>query len=108
MAETQEQLGLERKVDKLQLQMDFQTKAVEEIQKGQKETNAKLDALRDGYISRAEFKEAQLVLRDLATKEEIKGITKEVEELKEDKKWLVRLVLGVVILAVLGLVIITK
>lgn len=43
-----------------------------------------------------------------ATKIELKDIEKRTEKLEDDRKWLVRLILGVVILAILSLVVISK
>lgn len=64
--------------------------------KGFQDINSKLEVLSEHYVRRDELD------RNLATRD------KEIEELKSNQRWVARSIIGVVITALLGLIILNK
>jgi hypothetical protein len=55
----------------------------------------------------AQLRQIETDVDSKASKSELANLTSRVSQLEDDRKWLVRLILGVVILAVIGLVVVT-
>lgn len=58
-------------INKLVIEFKYFRDDLNEVKRGQKETNNKLEIMRDGYVSRDEFREFKAIVATLASKEEL-------------------------------------
>lgn len=101
MADASENLTQDKKIDKLQYQMESVLLALEKV-------DSRLEAMQKGYVAREEYQEFKKFVGTLATQKDLNTSNKEIEKLQEWNTWAVRIVLTAVILAVLGTVIVTQ
>jgi hypothetical protein len=103
-----EELSQDKKIDKLQYQMESLQVDFKDFKQIQRETNARLETMQKGFVGREEFKEFQGFVRDLATQKDLDQTKQDVKALEDWNTWAVRIVVGAVILAVIGGVLITN
>jgi multidrug resistance efflux pump len=112
MAEENNNITQDKKIDALQWQMKSLEAAFTEFKSQQKsdfkeftslqkETNARLEVMQRGFVSREEYQEFKRFVGTLA-------LQKDLDEVKGWQLWALRLIVGAVILAVIGLVIVTQ
>jgi len=112
------------KSNSVETNMGIMTEKISNIEKAMTAIQTSLDTVLKNYVQRSEFEtrferlQSEIDKRmegvhkrvDLCiTKEEhiesLKGMKENIDELQDDKKWLYRLVLSAVLIAILGLVI---
>lgn len=97
-----------KKIDKLQFQMEAMQEGVKDLKNLSRETNQRLEVMQKGFVGRDEFKDYQVQVGKLASQKDLDEAIKKIAGLQEWNTWAIRLVLGAVILAVLGAVLITN
>lgn len=108
MAETIDNQNQDKKIDKLQFQMEALQDDFKEFKNIQKETNARLEVMQKGFVGRDEYKEFQVLVGRLATQKDLDASNAKIKDLEGWNTWAIRIVIGAVILAVLGTVLITR
>lgn len=103
-----DKLTPERKIDKLQFQMESVQTEIKELKNLSRETNSKLDTMSKGFVGREEYREFQKLVAGLASKEELAVVSAQVKELKDWQTWAIRIALGVVIVAGITALIATR
>lgn len=108
MPENTDPINQDKKIDRLQFQLESLQDDFKEFKLIQKETNARLEALQKGFVGRDEYKEFQIFVGKLATQKDLDAANTKIKELEDWNTWAIRIVIGAVILAVLGTVLITN
>lgn len=103
-----EEVTQDRKIDKLQFQMENVQVEVKDLKDLVRETNSRLEVMQKGFVGREEFREFQVLVGKLATQKDLENTIKEVEDVKGWQTWAIRIALGALILAGIGALIVTK
>lgn len=88
-------LTQDKKIDKLQFQMESVLVAVEKM-------DARLEAMQRGYVTREELQEFKKFVGTLATQKDLDDAKEDIKDLKSWNTWLIRTVGGVIIAGVIG------
>lgn len=102
------ELTQDRKIDKLQYQMESVQGELKDLKNLTKETNSRLETMQKGFVGREEYREFQALVGGLATKEELGVVRDRVKSLEEWQTWAIRIALGVVIVAGITALIATR
>jgi len=108
MADATNNQDQDKKIDKLQFQMESLQGDFKEFKNIQKETNARLEVMQKGFVGRDEYKEFQVLVGKLASQKDLDAANKKIEDLEDWNTWAIRIVIGAVILAVVGGVLVTR
>jgi cell division protein FtsX len=95
MAEENNNINQDKKIDKLQFQMESVLVAVEKM-------DARLEAMQRGYVTREELQEFKKFVGTLATQKDLDDTKEDVSDLKSWNTWLIRTVGGVIIAGIIG------
>ena len=101
MAETIEQITQDKKIDKLQFQMESVLVAVEKM-------DARLEAMQRGYVTREELQEFKKFVGTLATQKDLDDAKEDIADLKAWNTWLIRTIGALIIAGVIGASYLTK
>lgn len=103
MDDSKENLDQERKIDKLQYQMEGVQGELKELKSLSKETNNRLEAMQKGFVGREEYREHQILVGKLATQKDVdsadKALAERIASLEGWQTWAIRIALGVVIVS---------
>lgn len=103
-----ENLSQDRKIDKLQFQMEGVQDELKDLKNLSKETNNRLEVMQKGFVGREEFREFQILVGKLATQKDLESTNKELSDVQGWQTWAIRIVLGAVLLAGVAALIATR
>jgi cell division protein FtsX len=101
MAEENNNITQDKKIDKLQFQMENLQDDMKDLKTLSKETNIKLETMAKGFVDREEFKNFQTFIGTLATQKELADTNRRVENLESWNTWLARTIGGLIIAGVI-------
>lgn len=103
-----EELTQDKKIDKLQWQMEGVQSELKELKDLSKETNNRLEVMQKGFVGREEFRDFQILVGKLATQKDLELISERIDSVEGWQTWAIRIVLGAVLLAGVATLIATK
>ncbi|HEX8196361.1 MAG TPA: hypothetical protein VF571_09250 [Pyrinomonadaceae bacterium] len=95
MAEENNNISQDKKIDRLQFQMESVLVAVEKM-------DARLEAMQRGYVTREELQEFKKFVGTLATQKDLNDAKEDIADLKAWNTWLIRTIGGLIIAGILG------
>lgn len=102
MAEENNNIDQDKKIDKLQFQMENLQGDMKDLKLLSKETNVKLETMAKGFVDRTEFKEFQNFIGSLVTQKELSEANRRILDLESSRTWLIRTVGALIIAGVIG------
>jgi hypothetical protein len=108
MAEDNNNLSQDKKIDRLQFQMENIQGDIKDLKDISKETNNRLEVMQKGFVGREEFKEFQTFIGKLAVQRDLDETNRRINDLEDWQTWALRTVVGFIILATIGAVFVIK
>jgi multidrug resistance efflux pump len=106
MPENNDNISQDKKIDKLQYLMESIQGDIKDLKSISKETNARLEIMQKGFVPRDEHQEFKRFVGTLATQKDVdtadKALESRVRDLEDWQTWILRTIVGFVILGILS------